>query len=160
MEPYPPADVLIGSVGDVVFALPAASVQRVVRMAALTPFPDPPEGVVGLLNVGGVSLPVVDPRSRLGVPAVNPHADQRLILLSGRSPYVLWVDQVDRLVALGPDDIDVIVTTREHPTARLAARIDDRIIPILDPEGLDPGTVVEPARVHAGLAGGRERAGW
>ena len=60
-----PDSVLVARVGDRRLALPAAAVERILRMAEVTPLPGAPPGVAGVLNVQGSVLAVVDSRPRL-----------------------------------------------------------------------------------------------
>jgi purine-binding chemotaxis protein CheW len=48
------------------YALPLASVQRVVRMVEVTPLPKAPEIVLGVIDVHGSIIPVMSMRRRFG----------------------------------------------------------------------------------------------
>jgi purine-binding chemotaxis protein CheW len=50
------------------YALPLASVERIVRAAEVTPLPLAPPVVLGVLDVGGRILPVFDLRQRFRLP--------------------------------------------------------------------------------------------
>jgi chemotaxis signal transduction protein len=73
------ARLLLCRIGARRFALPADRVERVERMAALTSLPEAPPGIAGVLNLRGVTLPIVDPRPRLGVESPAPDLDQHLV---------------------------------------------------------------------------------
>jgi purine-binding chemotaxis protein CheW len=79
------------------YALPLASVERIVRAARVTPLPRAPAIVLGAIDVEGQVLPVFNLRRRFGLPErpVSP-ADQFLIARTAQRPVVLVVD-----VALG-----------------------------------------------------------
>ena len=53
---------------DLRVALPLSFVERVVRAVSLTPLPDAPEIVLGVVNVGGCIIPAVNMRSRFRLP--------------------------------------------------------------------------------------------
>jgi purine-binding chemotaxis protein CheW len=77
------------------FALPAANVVQVLRMAAPTPVPGAPSFVRGLLNVRGLLLPVIDVRVRLGsTPRPVRAEDQLLVAESGGRRVALEVERV------------------------------------------------------------------
>lgn len=59
------------------FALPSVEVDRVERVVMLTPVPDAPVPVLGVVNRGGEVIPVLSLRSRIG-------AEERGVLLSDR----------------------------------------------------------------------------
>ena len=50
------------------YAIPAESVREVFRFAAVMPLPDSPPWVLGVIDVRGRVVPVVDGRRRLGLP--------------------------------------------------------------------------------------------
>lgn len=61
-------------------ALPLEAVRCIVRAAALSPVPEAPQGVLGLLNFHGRLVPVYDMREALGYPA-KPLAPQDRFLI-------------------------------------------------------------------------------
>jgi purine-binding chemotaxis protein CheW len=50
------------------YAIPADNVREVFRFAAVLPLPDSPPWVLGVIDVRGRVVPVVDGRRRLGLP--------------------------------------------------------------------------------------------
>jgi purine-binding chemotaxis protein CheW len=86
------------------FALPAESVEQVLRMAAPTAVPGAPPYLRGLLNLRGALVPVVDVRVRLGDPArpARP-GDHLLVAAEGGRRVALVVDRVLGVREL-PDD--------------------------------------------------------
>jgi len=127
--------VLLARVGPALFGIRATLVERVLRMAALTPAPPLSADMVGLLGLGREALPVFDPRPRLGVPRSQPHPDHRLILVSvGGGRFLLWVDATERLIDLEHSESD------EQPTAQpglLGEHLfmhDGTLIALLEPE--------------------------
>jgi purine-binding chemotaxis protein CheW len=133
---------LITRIGDRSFALPARGVERILWMAALTPLPDSPPDVVGVLNLQGAILSVVDPRPRLGLPTPGLHPDQRLVVMSAGARYALWVDEVERIASVRPNDCDAVEGGAERALAPFIVRQDGAAIPVLSPEALDPGAIV------------------
>ncbi len=62
------------------YGLPLAAVERVVRMVAITPLPQAPPIVLGIINVHGRVIPVVDIRRRFRLPPRHPRATDQLII--------------------------------------------------------------------------------
>jgi chemotaxis signal transduction protein len=148
---------LIVRVGGQAFAVPAAAVERILPMAALTALPDAPAGVAGLLNVHGDILPVVDPRPRLlsaapsvgtGTERTQPAPEQRLVLLAARTRYLLWVDEAERVFAPAGQAAQPAKGAAKGLT-RGIVRLDDAVVPVLSPEALDPGPVAPLATAAA-----------
>lgn len=78
------------------YALNLELVERVIRAAEITPLPKAPDWVLGVLNVHGQVLPVVDLRPRLNLPPRKMDPDHRFILArSGPRLVALLVDAVD-----------------------------------------------------------------
>ena len=138
-----PRLLLICRIGDHFFGLPASTAERILRMAALTPLPCVPGHVVGVLNLQGGSLPVVDPRPRLGLPTPRLHLDQRLVIMSAATRYVLWVDEAERIASVQPEDLDAVGVGTDRALVPFILRLDGATIPVLSPEALDPGPIVQ-----------------
>ena len=129
---------MIVVVGGRRHAIPLEQVERVERMAAPTSLPAARPGVVGVLNVRGQVLPVVDPRPRLGL-ATPPFAmDQSLVVVTAGTRYLLWVDGVERIQLLP----EIPATPPADVGASVVVRLDDEAVPLLSPEVLDPGPII------------------
>jgi purine-binding chemotaxis protein CheW len=83
------------------FALPVKQVQEILRVTALTRVPHAPFPVRGVTNLRGYVLPVVDLRVRLGLPAVDPGPQARVMVVHSRGRLIgLLVDAVDQVVPI------------------------------------------------------------
>lgn len=89
------------------YALPLNAVERVVRAVALTPLPDAPEMICGVIDFHGRLIPVVNMRSRLRLPPREVALTDLLVLAHG----------VSRSVAFY---IDAVVGTIEQPEDAVA----------------------------------------
>jgi purine-binding chemotaxis protein CheW len=117
------------------YALPADDVDEVLRMVALTPLPESPRWLAGMLNLRGAATPVVDLRLRLDVPAAEwGLTTPILVVRPGWAPVGLIADEVtgmeslpvEPLVPTGPG-------TETTPLVRALARSGSgRLIPVLD----------------------------
>ena len=83
------------------YALRLDAVERVIRAAAVTPVPETPAFVLGLVNMAGQLLPVFSLRRCLGLPdrPIRPE-DQFVIVRTSRLTLALVVDEVQELSAL------------------------------------------------------------
>lgn len=77
------------------FALPLEQAERAVRAVAVTPLPQAPAIVRGVVNVGGRIVPIIDLRRRFGLPEhdIEP-ADQLLFARTASRPLAMIVDEV------------------------------------------------------------------
>jgi chemotaxis signal transduction protein len=137
---------LVGYLGSRTVAIPALNVERVLRMAAITPLPDLAPGIAGVVNLHGEILPVVDPRPIFGLPTPLPHPDQHLVVLAARTHYMLWVDRIERVVTAAVEDIVGMDVPASQPHAPFLLRLKGEVIPALSPHALDPGSFMhQPA---------------
>ena len=119
------------------FALPVLTVDRIVRAVEVTPMPDVPQDVMGVINVQGRIVPVVNLRPRLRLPdrPVEP-ADQFLIARASQRMVALWVDSAQVIQC----DADAMVNADEIlPDLRSVREVGkhaDGLILVYDPEVL------------------------
>jgi len=89
------AQLLVFTLDEQRYALSLDLVERVVRAVAVTPLPDAPEIVLGIINVQGRIVPVINMRNcfRLQDKKLRP-SDQFIILATARRTFALAVDAV------------------------------------------------------------------
>jgi purine-binding chemotaxis protein CheW len=88
--------------GPAVFGVDTAQIQEVVRLGNLTPVHDAPAYVVGIRNLRGRIVTVMDLRTRLELGRVAAGPDNRILIVEAQGePIGLLVDQV-------ADTIDVL----------------------------------------------------
>jgi purine-binding chemotaxis protein CheW len=124
-EAAPSPPVLAGTAKWVVFsldagryALPLATVERIVRAVEITRLPSAPPIILGAIDVQGRVLPVFNIRRRFGLPEreINP-GDQFLIARSANRSVVLVIDAAqDVLQSTASDTISAatIAAGLEH----------------------------------------------
>ncbi len=84
------------------FALPLGRVERVLRVVAWTEVPGAPAMIMGVLDVGGTLVPLVDLRALMRLPEREVDKDDQIILAATRQRTVaLLVDEV-----MGVEEID------------------------------------------------------
>jgi purine-binding chemotaxis protein CheW len=66
--------------GEQQYALPLTTVQRVVRMVEVTPLPEAPEIVLGVIDFQGNIVPVMSMRKRFGLPEPETSLSDQLIV--------------------------------------------------------------------------------
>jgi len=86
------------------YALPLNIVEMIVRAVEITPLPKAPDIVVGIINVQGQVLPVVNVRRRFGLQEREIDIDDRLII----------VRTSKRVVVFPVDEVDGVKETLEH----------------------------------------------
>jgi len=71
---------VIFSIDEQRYGLPCALVKRIVRTVEITAVPNMPAGVLGLINVQGQIILVIDIRQRLGLPSLPYELQDALII--------------------------------------------------------------------------------
>lgn len=88
-------------VGTLLLGVPVEDVLEVVGTSQLTPVPLAPDSVLGLLNLRGQIVPVVDARTRLGLQARSPGQTIVYVILHVAGEHVaLAVDQASDVVTV------------------------------------------------------------
>lgn len=88
------------------FALRLGSVRRIVWMVKITPLPAAPRIVLGVVDMHGAVVPVVDIRRRFGLPHRAPDPGQKLIIADAAGRHLaLAVDDIGELLELNANAI-------------------------------------------------------
>lgn len=98
--------VLVFSLDDRQYALPLSRVERIFRAAEPAPLPKAPEIVIGLLNIRGKIIPVVDPRIRLRLPnrEIGP-SDHFILAHTSKRAIVMTADAVTGVMERSPQEL-------------------------------------------------------
>lgn len=120
---------------DQEYALPIQNVVQVVRMVAITPLPEAPPAIRGMINVRGRIVPVVDLRRRFGLRSRPYDLNSRLVIACHNgSMMALLVDQVSEVVGIPPDCIESQASLgRRVEGVAAVGKLGDRLLLILDP---------------------------
>jgi purine-binding chemotaxis protein CheW len=111
-------------------------VQEIDRMQTITVVPQAPPFVEGVINLRGRITPVVDLRTRFGLPKAEPTPLTRIVVVKAGEEWVgLVVDAVSEVLRIPVDAIEppsAMVTTAESTYLRGIAKLESRLIILLD----------------------------
>lgn len=116
------------------FALPSSQVSRITLVAKVTPLPEAPPFVAGLVNLAGRYIPVIHMRSRFGLSAKPPELEEYFIMVRLKDQELaLWVDKIGEIRKVDEHEI----TRREEssslwPKLRGVTEIDQKTTLIYD----------------------------
>jgi len=89
------------------YGIAVMQVQEVLRMTEITPVPGAPEYVLGIINLRGNVVTVIDTRQRFGLPPQEVDDASRIIIIeSGEQVVGLLVDSVAEVVYLKGSEIE------------------------------------------------------
>jgi purine-binding chemotaxis protein CheW len=143
------SELIAFNIGEQQFCLRTISVREIRGWTPATPLPHAPEFVLGVVNLRGVVLPIVDLAVRLGFPPTQPTARHAIIVVEAG-------DQVAGLLVDGVSDIFTADAAQIQPTPEIAAEtakaylrgviaMDGRLIGVIDIANLLPATELAAA---------------
>ncbi|WP_183728513.1 MULTISPECIES: chemotaxis protein CheW [unclassified Rhizobium] len=136
-------------VGDQEFCVNIMSVREIRGWTPATAMPHSPSHMIGVINLRGAVLPIVDLSGRLGMKPTDPSARHVIIVAQVRRKVVgLLVDAVSDILTVTDDDIQPtpeVSSDLERQFARGILAIDKRMICLIELEALFPETESEAA---------------
>jgi len=89
------------------YGIDVSLVQEVLNVPYITPVPGAPDYVIGIINLRGNVITVLDARKRFGLPAKQFTQDSQIIILrAGGQILGILVDSVSEVIELQVDRID------------------------------------------------------
>ena len=122
------------------YALPLDHVTRAVRMVAYTPVPDAPNSVLGIINMAGQMLPLIDLRRLLGQTDKRPDLQDFLLIVQIQGQTVaVMVDEVLNILELTSEQVQSPpAAVSQSRFLAAAVQHDDLLIWVLDASRLLP----------------------
>ena len=97
---------VIFRLGDDQFAVDIFSVERVLRYSAPAILPNLPPWIDGVIEHGDRVVPLIDLRTRFGLPRLAPRPEHRILVLTiGEDLLGVTVDSVHEVMSVAPEDI-------------------------------------------------------
>ena len=136
--------VLTFSLGGEVYGVDILRVKEIRGWTPVTRIPQSPPAMLGVLNLRGVIVPIVDLRVRFGLPAAEFNALTVTIVLSlrgesGHKEYGFVVDSVRDVVDLAPENIRAapeVASTAANEFIESIATHDEQMLILLNAERL------------------------
>ena len=125
-------------IADTEFVLPAERVVQMETFTRATRVPGVPDYVIGIVQLRGRMIPVVDLRVRLGLPRADVTLDSRVIVFDrdGR-PVAILVDYAREVVRIAPSQKQPPPALMDGATTRFVesiVQVGERTILVLDLE--------------------------
>jgi purine-binding chemotaxis protein CheW len=133
----PEIEMLSFLLGNEEYAVMVDAVKEVLKTRDLTPVPNSPDYVLGVMALRGPVLPVIDLCRRLGLPPGKKDEKSRIIVVSvNEEDAGIQVDRVTGVIRILPDAMRPTPETIEHGSEFLRgiARKDDKLYILLDIE--------------------------
>jgi purine-binding chemotaxis protein CheW len=128
------------SLGEEEYGIELLKVQEIKGYSAITPIPNSPAHIKGVMNLRGAVIPIVDLRIRFGMEAVNYTKFHVIIVINvGTKVMGLLVDAVSDVLTVAPDDIRPAPDFGTHADTRFIsgmASAGDKVAVLLELETL------------------------
>jgi purine-binding chemotaxis protein CheW len=104
---------------DEVYGINVMQVQEVLRITEIAPVPGAPPYVLGIINLRGNVVTVIDTRTRFGLPTTEVDDASRIIVIESEKQVVgILVDAVAEVVELRETDIDAAPNVGTEESSR------------------------------------------
>ncbi|AYG70061.1 MULTISPECIES: chemotaxis protein CheW [unclassified Rhizobium] len=102
-------EIIAFHLGDQQFCIRTTAIREIRGWAAATPLPHAPPDVLGVMNLRGSVIPVIDLAAKLGVHSAS-HTDRSAIVVAeiGENIIGLVVDRVSDILSIGSDRIQPV----------------------------------------------------
>ncbi|MCB1723701.1 MAG: chemotaxis protein CheW [Gammaproteobacteria bacterium] len=118
---------------DETYGINVMQVQEVLRVTEIAPVPGAPPYVLGIINLRGNVVTVIDTRSRFGLPGTERDDSSRIVIIESDHQVVgILVDSVAEVVELRQSEIDQAPSVGNDESSRyiqgVASRDKDLLI--------------------------------
>jgi len=150
-------ELLMFSLGtEEIYGINVFKIREVMKLPAVTKIPDSDSRILGVVNLRGENIPLVDLKMSIGLGRLEPHGAKLVITEYNDHKQGFLVAAVDRIVRMSWDRIQVpppmIRTSRQGAVTAVTKLDDGRMVLILDVEKvLAEITEKSDEEVYAGL---------
>lgn len=126
--------------GDQVYCVDIMAVREIRGWVPCTSMPHSPPHVLGVINLRGQVIPVVDVAVRIGLPPANPSERSAIIVIDqGEKLVGLLVEAVSDMITIKGSDLQPvpdILPESQRALAKAIVALEEQMICFLDPEPL------------------------
>ncbi len=126
-------------IGNEEFAVPILNVKEIIKPIEYTRVPAVPDYVLGVFNLRGTVLPLVNMRLKFGLPAIKQDADTRFLVIAQKDEMIgFMIDKLTSALRIPESDIEPIPESFNENQQLLQGigKREDRLITILRVESL------------------------
>jgi purine-binding chemotaxis protein CheW len=105
--------------GEETYGITVMEVREVLRVPEIAPVPGAPDYVMGIINLRGNVVTVIDSRKRFGLPAKEIDDSTRIVIIEAKKQVVgILVDNVAEVVELRASEIEAAPNVGNDQSAR------------------------------------------
>ena len=153
---------LVFSLAHESYAIEVARTREIIRLTEITPIPQLPSFVRGVINLRGKIVPIVDLRAKFGMPGEEATERTSIVVshVKGAAGAMVWigfiVDDVDEVTSIGAAEIEPVPDFGlqvDTGYMRGMAKTKKGVTTLLDVDHIVSGDVVARATQLASSAG-------
>jgi purine-binding chemotaxis protein CheW len=129
---------VVFSLGSEEYALPIGAVHEIIRFTEPRTVASEVPWIRGVIGLRGKIIPIFDLASRMGLPAGESESGKIVIVETGTGQAGVVVGDVEEVLTVTTDQLED-VPTADGETIEAIAKIGDRLVILLNPEGLFAG---------------------
>jgi purine-binding chemotaxis protein CheW len=112
---------------DETYGINVMQVQEVLRITEIAPVPGAPVYVLGIINLRGNVVTVIDTRSRFGLPVHSSDDNSRIIIVEANGSVIgMLVDSVAEVVYLHQSEINIAPNVNSDDSSRFIQGVSSR----------------------------------
>lgn len=143
---------VVFSLGEEEYALPITQVHEIIRFTEPRSVASSDPSVRGVISLRGKILPVYDLATRLGIPHAEAAGEAKIVIVETAEDMAgVVVDDVEEVITIDGEQLDEAPTAGGRGIDGIA-KIGDRLVVLLDPEGIVGGVAVDVTSDAAGAA--------
>jgi purine-binding chemotaxis protein CheW len=126
---------VVFSLGAEEYALPIAAVSEIIRFTEPRSVASEVAWIRGVIGLRGKIIPIFDLAARMGLLDLSAEPGKIVIVETGTDQVGVIVDEVDEVITVTTDQLED-VPSASRDTIEAIAKVEDRLVILLNPEGL------------------------
>jgi purine-binding chemotaxis protein CheW len=126
---------VVFSLGSEEYALPIGSVHEIIRFTEPRTVASEAAWIRGVIGLRGKIIPIFDLASRMELATVDSQPGKIVIVESGTGQVGIMVDEVEEVLTVSSEQLEDVPSANSDSIEAIA-KIEDRLVILLNPEGL------------------------
>ena len=133
---------VVFSLGSEEYALPIGSVHEIIRFTEPRTVASDADWIRGVIGLRGKIIPIFDLASRMELDKVGSEPGKIVIVESGTGQVGVMVDEVEEVLTVSSEQLEDVPSAASDAIEAIA-KIEDRLVILLNPAGLFAGSAAE-----------------
>jgi purine-binding chemotaxis protein CheW len=126
---------VVFSLGSEEYALPIGTVHEIIRYTEPRTVASDAEWIRGVIGLRGKIIPIFDLAARMALPKVSSEPGKIVIVESATGQVGIMVDEVEEVLTVSSEQLEEVPSAASAAIEAIA-KIEDRLVVLLDPAGL------------------------